>query len=246
MRAAAIHDDGTGMPVLEIHEDDGLIRVIAMKAVATYSELWGIEDPVETLEAILADQDRPKGPGEASPFGDAYTLLAHRERAREQAAAQVRAQRTDKLAPADPRSPELAGALAAYRAVHIPVAPGEECAMDRCRRQVRERSGIPFEPTKTCGASSRSRNTTVREQCAPELVPVGPPTRDQWEQTRRSQFAQLLGQVTWMVDGDRRGFLHGLTGNTENPLQDVPLPAADTPDESAESLLSKYGADHAA
>lgn len=241
MLGASIHDDGFGMPVLEIVEDDGLIRVIAMKALASYSELWGISDPMETLEAIMADQDRPKAPGELSPYMGAYTLLGHREKAREEAVREALKKRDDKLAPADPRSPALVGALAAYRAVHVPVAPGEECAMDRCRRETRNSVQISFEPTKKCGATSRHTSIKVKKRDHPD-APFGPLTKEDAGQQRVAQLSELLGQVTWMIDNHRREFLHELSGNEDNPLEDVAVPVEARPDPTPEELLAKYGA----
>lgn len=244
MISAAIYDDSTGMPILEIRESENQTRVIAMKALAAYSELWGIEDPVEVLEGIITDQDREHSEGEESPYKDAYTLLAHREQIREATATQAREERADKLTASDPRSVELRSALAAYRAVHTPIAPGEECAMDRCRRSIRDKLGLP-EPQSKPGALSRSRATIVVQHERPELAPVGPPTEEQNRQDRRAQFSELLGQVTWMTDNDRSQFLHELSGNTENPLGDVFMLRESEPDETAEDLLGKYGAHHA-
>lgn len=246
MLGAVVKDDPHGVPILEIWEATDHCRVIPMQALATYSELLGIDDPAEVAEALVEEQDQDKAERYVNPFADAYLLLTHREKVREEEAARVRAKQQDKLAPADPRSVVLASALAAYRAVHVPITEGEECAMDRCRRRVRERLGLSFEPTAKPGAVSRIKATTVRAQEHPLVVEIGPETYAQYRQERRAKLSELLGQVTWLVDQNRRDFLHRLTGNTENPLGDVVVPQEAAPEPTAEDVLSKYGVSDAA
>lgn len=244
MLGAVVRDDSRGVPVLEVWESASHVRTIAMQAIATRAELWGISDLVEVAEAIIADQDNPVA---VNPYADVYKLLEHREKAREAEAARVRAREQDKLSTPDPRSVGLASALAAYRAVHVPVAPGEECAMDRCRRAVREAKRLPVEPVKKPGATSRLSPSPVSRHEAPALAPVGPPTFEEDQQDRRAKLSAVLSQASWLVDTERRRFLHSLTGNTNNPLGDVDEDNSDAvPDTPVEALLHKYGGDDAA
>lgn len=240
MLAAQVKDDANGERVLEIWENPSHCRVIAMQAIATRSELWGIEDPVEVVEAIIEAQDGP--PEDLNAYADVYPLLAHREQERERAVAEARKKREDKLAPSDPRSLTLVSALAAYRAVHVPVAPGEECAMDRCRRAVRASNQLTTEPSRKPGATSRMKLASVHVVDQPDIAPIGPLTHEQDRQDRQAKLSALLAQVTWIIDEDRRSFLHELTGNTMNSLEDVPQRPEEAPEATAEDLLGKYGA----
>lgn len=202
-------------------------REFFLSAVAAWSELLGIDDVGETIEAMIHVQDH--GEPEPDPetgenvWTDAYTLLTLREQSREQEAIKALEEGTQD----DPRSPELRGALAAFNAVHQPI-DGGECAMDRCRRVMRDRLGIVKEPTKKTAATSRLVSHKVNVTFD-EVPPV----------------KSLLEPMGPEIDFFRREFLHSLTGHDNNPLRDTTPPQAEMTVEEADpfaATMRKYGA----
>lgn len=197
------------------------IRDIDVQALASWSELLGIEDLEEVLEAIIEVQDRvepePDPVTGDNVWTDPYTLLSAREQAREQEARRALEEGTQE----DPRSPLLRASLAAYNVVHQPI-DGGECAMDRCRRAARERLGIAWEPSKRTGPASR-------------LMTHTPPT---------GRSGSRLEGLRDVVELYRREFLHDLAGGGENPLRDTtPLEPAYTveEDDPFAATMRKYG-----
>lgn len=215
---------GPGGPSLVIQEE-GMIREIDVEALASWSELLGVDDMSEVLEAIIYVQDH----GEPEPcpetgdnvWTDSFTLLQAREQAREGEAVIALEEGLGE----DPRSPLLRSTLAAYNAVHQPI-DGGECVMDRCRRAARERLGITREPSRKTGAVSRM--TTHK-------APVGGAPDD---------IRQVLAEIQGDVESCRREFLHSLAGSSENPLRDTASSQAEhTPEEvdPFAATMRKYG-----
>ena len=213
------HMDGEDFLVIE-EEGGEHVRQIAVAALASWSELLGVDDLDEVLDIITHVQDH--GEPEPDPvtgenvWTDAYTLLARREQSRETEVIKAREEGTQD----DPRSPELRAAMAAYNAVHQPIDDGE-CAMDRCRRHARERLGIGGDPRVKCGAGSRLM--THR----PSVRGGGP-------------LEGLVGHVELV----RRQFLHDLVGTSENPLRDTTPPDVEHTVEELDpfaATMRKYG-----
>lgn len=200
------------------------IQEIPIDALGSYSELLGYSCPRETLEAILdvieVEEPEPDPETGENVWTDSYTLLTYREQEREREAFQA----VESGTAADPRTPQLRSTMAATNAVHRPI-DGGECALDRCRRTARDRMGLA-EPTKKAKASSRVM--TFRAFSEPE------------EKTQfQEDLESVLGQVTPQIDDARRRFLHGLTGNSRDPLE--PEVVETPPSDPVELTLQKYG-----
>lgn len=197
---------------------------VPSSVIASWSELLGIDDLTEVLEAILEAEDSEPDPvtGENN-WTDTYMLLTYREQKREQEAKAALLEGTAD----DPRSPVLRASLAAYQSVHVPVDDGE-CAMDRCRRGLRERLKLPKEPSRKAGMMTRGRkhNPAISRSNDPRVE-------------------EVLGSLKERIEFQRRNFLHSLTGESENPLRDTTPPEAEytveEPDPFA-ATLRKYGA----
>lgn len=213
--------------VIQIIDSEEEAHEIDLRAISSWSELLGISDPVEVIEAIrhvTKSHTEPECDPETGQnvWTDAYTLLQHREQTREREAMR-------EVEPAtDFRSLELRTALAAHNVVHQPI-DGGECAMDRCRRSAREALGVE-EPTAKPTAMSRMSTTSVPAHAG---------------EGDAEAYAQVLSQVAPIIDAQRRGFLHDLAGGTENPLRDTPEPEPppdpDEPDDPFTATLKKYG-----
>lgn len=211
MISARIIDADHG-PRLIIEESETHTREIDLVNIAGLSELLGIADLGETLAAIIYNQDHPE-PDDTDPMAEPFTLLAHRERARDEEAAKANAEgRRD-----DPRSPRLRGALAAYQAVHIPV-DGGECVMDRCRREARATMGLN-EPTRKASSATRANPAAVKVS---------------------GEFADLLAPHAEVMDKLRSHFLHDTadTGGDDPLVPPAPEPG---PVDPVDELFKKYG-----
>lgn len=200
------------------------IREIPLEAISSYGELLGYSCPRETVEAILdiVENGEPDPDPETGDnvWTDSYTLLTHREKAREDEAFRAIEDGTS----ADPRSPLLRSTLVATAAVHRRVNDGE-CPMDRCRRAARERLDLP-EPSTKAGASSRLMSFSAISKTPKKTV-------------FQSKLEDVLSGAEGEIADLRRGFLHGLTSNEIDPLASAgPEPEEVDP---VQSTLEKYG-----
>lgn len=188
------------------------VREIPVQAMASFSELLGYADLTEALEAIITEQDTRGDDSPQDAFAEAYHLLTHRERAREDEAAKAKDEGTRD----DPRSPRLRAAFAARRAVHEPV-DGGPCVMDRCRAEARAKLKVPA-PSRNSGAGLRS---------------VAAKTK------RRDELAQVVSQVAPQVERLRGEFLHHLTGRNDDPLAEVTAEQVE-PVDPVQAIFQKY------
>lgn len=204
----------------------GEIHEVPLEALATYAELLGYSCPYETLDALLhmSEHGEPEPDPETGEnvWTDSYTLLAHRENAREMEFIQAQEEgRQD-----DPRSPELRSTLAAYNAVHIPVDNGE-CVMDRCRRSARSRLGLK-DPSTKAGSGSRIMSTRPASRAtsqAPDL---------------QAMFQGVVEPRLGVVEKSRRQFLASLNGRPEDPLEPEPE-EVEEPMDPVQETMHKYG-----
>ena len=241
--------DHNGDAIIHLENlEEGVHHAIHVGAVASWSELLGYADPVETLEAILKVREEELEPepdwsrGGENVWTDAYTLLRHREQAREAEAFRAREEGTQD----DPRSPLLRSTLAAYKAVHEPVGDGE-CVMDRCRRTARERMGLP-EPSRKAGSNSRGKNVATErgKARATERIraggrSVGPGAKAVAEELdpNRLKIREAVDLCEDLIGPSTHRFLHSLTDNEEDPLAE-PEPTPDS-DEPLRDIFQKYG-----
>lgn len=225
---------GLMLKIFEYGPDPDILYAsfIPVAALATYSELLGIEDPVEVLEALYQarnhEEPEPDPVTRENVWTDAYALLSKREQERENAARQALQEGTRD----DPRSPQLRASLAAFHAVHVPI-DGGECALDRCRRRTRERLGIELEPKKKPAAMSRSMTRTLStlKLKSEEDEPL-------------NHVAKEILPLREQIEFHRREFLHELAGASDvNPLRDTtPLEPDYTPEEADPfaAVMRKY------
>lgn len=203
---------------LVITREDHSISLVPFEAVASWSELLGSADPAEVAEAIehVSAHGEPEG-----VWADAYAILTHREQAREAEALRAHEEGTAE----DPRSPALRSALAAYRAVHVPITADGDCLADLCRRSVRDQLGVS-EPPRRRGSASRS--------VAPQI--------DTDHQGGTAILADALRGHESELLGCTQRFLHSLTGGEEDPLtpDDPAPPVSDDPDDPLADLRRKY------
>lgn len=207
-----------------------LTGYISLESISSWSELLGIDDPVEIVEAMTHVRDH--GEPEPDPttgenvWTDSFTLLRHREQSREREAIKAQEEGTRD----DPRSPLLRSTMAAYNAVHQPVGGGE-CAMDRCRRAARERLGMTKEPSKKPKATSRLMTSTTAMSAHEG-------------EGDAEDYAKALAPHQDVIELSRRQFLHDLTGSNVSPLQDTtPLEVENTAEERDPfaATMRKYG-----
>lgn len=110
------------------------VHEIPLEAIASWSELLGIEDPGEALDAIryVAEQGEPEA--DAATGENAWTPAYGALAAREQARAETWFAATREGTAEDPRSPRLRAAFAA-----TPLEPEVTAA----RNETRTRLGLP-------------------------------------------------------------------------------------------------------
>lgn len=200
-------------------------------------ELLGYADPVEALEAtihVLRNGEPEHDPVTGkNAWTDAFTLLAHREKAREAEAERA----TEEGTADDPRSPLLRSALAAYRAVHEPIGGGE-CAMDRCRREARRTLGVA-EPSRKTSVAGLARDATISPSGEAEDAEV------------RQKATEALGPYCGEISRCAREFLHAVTENSRDhmkavlpevtPMPEEPEPEAEhAPILEAEELVKQF------
>ncbi|MGQ7788211.1 hypothetical protein [Nesterenkonia sp. K-15-9-6] len=234
--------DGDGRPIIRASwvADDGVqeVHTIDLGAFASWSELLGYTDAVDVLEAILEVSVRGGEP-ESDPetaenvWTAPYTMLRHRERAREAEAAQaIKEGRRD-----DPRSPKLRGAIAARAAVMEPVGATSEArsALAQARAHSRERMRLPC-PRKTSISTRPQPLTTEAEPQADTEQGEAPILTPEDRAKAREVLAPLLDEITRR----KAAFLHRLTPWKDDPLGDVPprKPARDPKD--AATIFDRY------
>ena len=215
---------------------------VPIGSLAVYGELLGYAEPVEALEAVI--HILKHGLPEHCPvtgknvFTDVFTLLAHREQAREDAAARA-AEKPDATA----SSICTESSEAAYKAVHQKPAEGGDCPMDKCRREAREAIGVK-DPSRVCGEETRVNEARIT---APARRMRTASTADD----ERAVLSEALTPYTGEVTRAGREWLHELTGNRDDPLAEhlpevTPEPEPEPEPEpgavllTADELLTKY------
>lgn len=224
MIEAYIHDAPQG-PSLTIVESEDRCREIPLAAIASWSELLGQSDAVDTLDAIIREQDNPNL--DQDVWQEAMLLVQNREEAREAEAFRAMEEGTAD----DPRSPLLRASLAAYKATLAGAERLEDCPLSKCQKVLRDRLGVVdpprLAPTVRCGAMDCSE--------APEGECEKPRALSEED---RAGLAQLCSQAMHMIQDLKGGFCHGLTSFDQDPLGPAPEPTSETL--SAEDVLRKY------
>jgi hypothetical protein len=199
---------------------------IPLTALATYSELLGLTDLADTVDAIIHFRKRdtepdPAGRAQENAWTETYQVATHLEQLREEEARQACQEGTAE----DPRSPELRGAVRVRKEMDE-LAAGGDCLLSSCQGRARRRLGIP-DPVRGVSAVRGARLT-----CEPE-----PQTT--WDEDRRPELtgedrqrlAALLGNRVQDIQARRRRFCHQLTGNEYDPLDPEPDPPEDDPEQ---------------
>ncbi|MDS2171603.1 hypothetical protein Q7C18_02725 [Nesterenkonia sp. CL21] len=199
---------------------------VDLDAIASWSELLGHTDAIDTLEAILrvaalGTEPEPDERTGENAWTEAFAVLQHREVARESEVFRALQEGTAE----DPRSPALRGALAARRAVMEPIGATRDCdsLLARCRDKARSRMACAC-PTK---ASICARPATMTVEERPQSV-ENHGGEAFMAQEDRAKARAVLEPLLPEVRRRKARFLHSLTGNPVNPLGD------DEPDEVPE------------
>lgn len=188
-------------------------RTIPLAAIAARRELLGYDDLMECVEATIYLQDH--GEPEPDPvtrqnaWTEPYQLLRVREEAREDEARRARQDCCTEDVVVERAN------KAAYDAVHVPMDDGE-CAMDRCRRTVRGKLGLP-DPTKNSGADTRSKRPPAPQRRPEALRSIRP-------SGGKAEVGDLIAGQAAYLHASTRWFLHQLTGNETDPLEDMENP----------------------
>lgn len=149
---AYIHETLHG-PSLTIVESEERCREIQLGALASWSELLGLSEMEEALEAIMRFQDDP----DPDPYlwHEPFLLLQRREQDREDAAYAA----MDEGRAENPQSPVLRATLA------VKDSPVER-ALEACQQGIRDRLGCPrrgAKPSIVRGAPLRTATTQGAE-----------------------------------------------------------------------------------
>lgn len=219
-----LHEAGEARFV-RVVTDEGLVHEIDSMALASWSELLGYTDLLDVLEAILRVREGGSEP-EPDPvtgenaWTESYAVLRHREQARESEAFRALEEGTRD----DPRSPALRGALAARAAVMEPIGAesDHDSLLARCRDKARGRMACAC-PTKV-SICARPATMTVEDD---EQTVENHGGQALLTKEDRTKAREVLEPFLPEIRRRKARFLHGLTGNPENPLRD---------DESDDSL----------
>lgn len=206
------YTDVDGEEVADLHD-------MPLGAIASYSELLGYANAVDAVSAICAADGDVEG-----AISEPLLVLTHREQAREKAAAQA----ATEYPAVSPRSPALAGALAAYEAMCeiSGTRDPEESLLVKCQKAARHRIGLPdpgqrpsiqrgqrtlCDPASHCESEDPVFSAEDRAKLAEVLAAKCDPD-DQDEEAPR-----------WLdlIQAKREAFCHALTGNVEDPLTPV-------------------------
>ncbi len=227
--------DTDGEEVADLHD-------IPLAAVASYSELLGYSNAVDVVSAITAASGDVEG-----AIAEPLMVLTYREQAREQAAAQAVLDH-----PAvHPRSPALAGALAAYEAMCEISGTRDpaESLLVRCQKEARRKLGLP-DPVQR-PSIQRGQHTLCDP--APHLATEDPAFGVEDRQRLAAVLASKCSPddqdedaPRWLdfIQARREAFCHSLTGSIVDPL----TPAAPEPQEqplTMEALRDRYRSEDA-
>lgn len=200
-----------GRYLIDLTTDGGDTHRVDEDAIASWSELLGFSDVIDTLEAIVtvalgAEPDPDPATGE-NAWTAGFTMLEHRERARAVEAEKAVEEGTRD----DPRSPKLRAAQAARQAVlgATGAASDRECLLEKVREG--SRSGLKVKRPNQARTAGRMSNPT----CQTETQADGEGVFTQADREMvRAELAMIADHVGW-----RRGrFLHALSGAQEDLL----------------------------
>lgn len=200
-----------GRYLIDLTTEDGDTHRVDEDAVASWSELLGFSDVIDTLEAIVTvrvyGEPEPDPTTGENAWTAGFTILEHRERARSAEAEKAVAEgRRD-----DPRSPKLRAALAARKAVMdaTRATRDRECLLEKVRGG--SRSGLKGKRPKKARTAGRISNPT----CETETQTDGEGIFTQADRELiHVELAMLADHIGW-----RRGrFLHDLSGAEKDLL----------------------------
>lgn len=226
-----------GRYLIDLTSGGGDIHRVDEDAIASWSELLGLDDVIDVVEAILTvrlhgEPDPDPETGENSWTGG-FTVLTHREQARcDEARCALAEGRQD-----DPRSPRLRGAMAARRAVTEPVGAqsDRDSLIERVRTDARGRLGARH--PKRPSIAGRTGNPT----CTDEATSEGEGILN--AEDRALIRAALTGRVG-EIGKRREAFLHSLTGEEDDPLAEPEPVAQSAPEPDAttlDGLIARHG-----
>lgn len=198
--------DGT---IVEHGEEISVLHDIHLDALASWSELLGYTNIVDTVEAIhshsiQADEDEVG----TSHWEEPMLVLRRREMAREAAAFEAKR----RGARDDPRSPLLQATLAARAAVLELNGSTKESdsVLSKCQRA--SRAGLNLPDVDAPASAVRGGRTT----CEPER---NCSSRGRvFSDGDREKLDKLLAPRVKELKERRARFCHSLTGNVEDPL----------------------------
>lgn len=202
-----------------IIDDDKHGHDIPLKLIASCSELLGITDPVDAINAIVHFNRHggtdPDPLTNENVWTESYFILQLRE--------QLKCDEATRECPADEyRSPKLRALLKAAQVI----GQGDNCSISKARKKAREHLGLP-EPTGRCSSISREKVYTMDE--------MGKPERDDLETALRDRAADL--------NEFKREYLLNMTTYENDPLLE-PEEVAEEPEDldvTPEGILARYG-----
>lgn len=204
-------------------------QVFPLEMVASWSELLGYSDVVDTLSAICQVLFTGSPPADSrtgeNAWTEVYSMLSLREELREEAVvAEIQADAHH------PRSRELVGALAVHQG--LPRDGDGECVLDKCRRTARQRLAVPNPERNPSMLRSRSLSCDIE----PHSDSSGVFTPED-----RSKASMALSRVTEEISEKRKPFLHSLSSFEDDPLaESVPEEDEERPPPTTGEILSRY------
>lgn len=222
--------------VIDVFTEDAL-HSLDEAALVSWAELLGLTDMIDVIEAILTVRTGgglPTDPATGEhPLTASYTVLEHREKARNAEARMALAEGRQN----DPRSPKLRAAMAARRAVMEPTgaAGDSDSLIEKVRGSARDALNTKC-PRNPC---STGRIKPITCEAEPQADGDGLLAAADREVIR----AALAGRAEH-VEAMRGRWLHELTGEDDDPLAE-PDPeemAAPEPDPTMlDGLVARHG-----
>jgi hypothetical protein len=207
---------------------------IPVAALASWSELLGYENQLDTLEAIIHSRRYPTD--EHDLWTDVYAILAYREQEREKEHLAAEQEGTA----TDPRSPLLRSTMRAYHC--LPRDNNGDCVLDQCRRAVRDKLGVQH-PERNLSvvrpATLIQQNTTERVTTQTTCNKTERIVNTILTDDDRAVAERVLAEHLADIDTRRSWFQHTQTPNKENPLPPAGVAPEPEPTDPEQASLQR-------